>query len=220
MRLWTSVAVWVALFSTVPSFGFDTNEFMKNGLSATQNSLSDHFRAELAGDHHCPAAGLEITENVAQKNGKIMSAIGTVQAVITETEASVSRRQADQTRCGSCLQKNIVSSFVAVSPEKIKDDAQCDNRPMETLEHSFASKQEVQNYSSAVLQGRNPEGERLAENCPNPCVYYITTAQTPLANGNIHLTLTVQCGYPRKDNILSAVYNFRAGVIHQWTCQR
>lgn len=220
MNQFASTTALVVLLSTLPSFGFDTQVFMKDGLKAVQTSLSSEFNQQLLPDHNCPIQDSETFENMAFKNGKIMSAIQTVQTVITELDPEVARRQADQSRCGACRQENIVSSFVAVSAEKIKDDSRCDNRPMETLVQEFSSKQEVQNYSAAVLQGRNEEGERLAENCPNPCVYYITTAQTPLPSGNIHLTLTVQCGHPRRDGILSAIYNFRAGVIHQWTCRR
>jgi hypothetical protein len=212
--------ILVILLSTLQTFAFETQVFMQDGLKAVQTSLSDQFSQQLSGDQQCPAQDSETVENLALKNGKIMSAISTVQAVITEIDPEVSRRQQDQSRCGACRQENIVSSFVAVHAEKIKDDARCDNRPMETLVQEFTSKQEVQNYSAAVLQGRNEEGERMAANCPNPCVYFITTAQTPLPSGNIHLTLTIQCGHPRKDGILSAIYNFHAGVIHQWTCRR
>lgn len=191
---------------------------MKAGLSEVQTSLKQSFQTQLNSSADCPDSGSATLEKLFEKKGGIMSAVGTVQGVIKLTEPKSAELRADQSKCGTCTQSNIVSPFAAVNPEKVIEDLDCSNMPKETFTGVFNNTQEIQSYTQDVLQGNNDDGERLLDGCPDPCAYYITTAQTPVAGGKQHLTLTVQCGNPRRDSIFSASYSYKAGVIHNWAC--
>ncbi len=198
----------------------DTQTFMKQGLEEVQLSLRENFKSQLMTDKSCPAGGTEVVENMVEKKGKLLSAVGTMQSILSETASAVGPRKADASRCGSCKQTNVISTFAAVSPEKITSTSECENRPTETFAQDFSDSKDLQDYTQDLLKGKGDDGKRLEKNCPNPCAYYITTAQTALADDKTHLTLTIQCGQPRKDGILSASYNFKAGLIQQWTCTK
>jgi len=197
-----------------------TQTFMKDGLSQLQSSLNEHFKSQLVTDKSCPSGGAEVVDNIAEQKGKLLSALGTMQSLLNQTTAAVNARKTDNSRCGACKQTNVVSSFAVVHPEKTVLSPECENRPSETFAQDFSTAKEIQDFTQDLLKGKGADGERLADNCPNPCAYYITTAQTPLPSGATHLTLTIQCGQPRKDSIFSAAYIFKAGMIQQWTCLR
>jgi hypothetical protein len=196
----------------------DIQTFLKHGLEEVQISLGENFKSQLMTDKSCPAGGTEVVENMVEKKGKLLSAVGTMQSILSETSASMGPRKADASRCGSCKQTNVVSTFAVVNPEKTTSTPECENRPTETFAQNFANSKDLQDYTQDLLKGKGDDGKRLEKNCPNPCAYYITTAQTVLPDGKTHLTLAIQCGQPRKDGIFSASYNFKAGLIHQWTC--
>jgi hypothetical protein len=198
----------------------DIAPFLKDGLTQTVTSLGDHFQTQLNSSATCPDGGSEIAENVVEKKGTLLSAMGLIQSALSQAQPTVTAQQADQSRCGSCQQNNVVSSYVTAYPEKTVADSKCNNRPSKTFSKDFNAAKAAQDYSQQILQGQNDDGSSLAGQCPNPCAYYITTAQTALANGATHLTLTVQCGEPRGESIFSATYAFKAGVIHQWSCSQ
>lgn len=193
-------------------------DFMQAGLSDVQSTLKDSFKTDLNSAGGCPDPGSETFANLYEKKGKILSAAATVQTVIKLTDPKTSELMTDNLKCGSCSQVNIVSQFAAVNPDETIDDPQCADRPKETFTETFDSAQDLQRYTQDILQAKSDDGKRLAQNCPDPCAYYITTAQTPLTAGKTHLTLAVQCGNPRKKGILASVYSYKAGVIHNWSC--
>ncbi|MGZ5278473.1 MAG: hypothetical protein ACXWC9_00925 [Pseudobdellovibrionaceae bacterium] len=217
-----SMTILISIFTalSVPALAQDTQTFMKDGFKELQASLSERFKSQLITDKSCPSGSAEVVENLAEQKGKLLSAIGTMQSILNQTTAAVNARKNDSSRCGSCKQTNVVSSFAIVSPEKTILSPECENRPSETFAKDFSNAKEIQDFTQDLLKGKGSDGERLADNCPNPCAYYITTAQTLLASGDTHLTLTIQCGQPRKDSIFSAAYIFKAGMIQQWTCSR
>ncbi len=217
MRTITLISLLISSFS---AFAFDLPTFMNDGLTHTKAALQDRFKNQLVVDTSCPASGSQVVPNLTEKKSNLLGAMKTVQAVITDTEAAVNARKTDVSRCGSCKQTNVVSAFAAVNPEKFVLNPACDNRPSETFSKDFASQKDIQTYTQALLQGSSEDGQRLSDNCPNPCTYYITTSQTVLANGATHVALTIQCGQPRKDSVFTAAYVFKAGVIHQWSCNR
>lgn len=218
--IFSCLTFFTAFLTIENAKAFDISAFMKDGLTQTVTSLGERFQTQLNSDATCPDGGSETVENVVEKKGTLMSAISTIQAVLDQTQATVTERKADHGRCGSCQQINVVSSFVSVHPEKNIANSKCDNRPSKTFSMDFNTSKAAQDYSQQILQGQNDEGSALAQQCPNPCAYYITTAQTSLANGATHLTLAIQCGSPRAESIFSATYAFQAGAIHQWSCAK
>lgn len=200
---------------------FNKQEFLKEGVSMTQNSLQSLMKdLSLADSRSCPSGGTEFVENIRQEKGKIFSFMDRVDDVRDSVKPALRERQADSQRCGSCKQTNVVSLVTSVSPEETRFTPECTNRPAETLSVNLESKSSIKDFIGNVLQGRNSEGKRLYKACPDPCAFYVTSAETDLPDGRALLTLTVQCGQPRKSSIFSAKYDFQSGLIHQWTCSK
>lgn len=222
MRFITSFLVFVSLSFATQTFAqnVDIQSFMQHGLSEVQISLKDSFQQQLIHDTSCPADGSLVIDNVFEKKGKLMTALGTMQAILNEMAPIVTSRQSDISRCGSCKQTNVISSLAMVSPEKVVSAPECENRPTETFARDFDNTKDIQEFTQDLLKGKGDDGKRLEKNCPNPCAYYITTAQTVLPAGRTHLTLTIQCGQPRKDSIFAAAYIFKSGLVHQWACSK
>jgi hypothetical protein len=219
MRLKLFFALPYLMFSMIENAGaFDITSFMKEGMTQTQISLSEHFQTQLNPGASCPAGGSETVDGLAERKGTLRTAMGTMQSVLNQAQETVKARQADQSRCGTCHQVNVVSAYVTVYPEKVVLNPNCNNRPSRTFSRDFPTTQDAKSYSQAILQGDGNEGASLVNVCPNPCAYYITTAQTALPRGGTHLTLTIQCGEPRRDSIFSASYDFKSGALHQWSC--
>lgn len=214
----------VCLFQANSSFAaegsFDKHQFLREGLSRTQESLEDIAKdLTPANDRTCPDAGTVVLENLSQEKGKVFSIADRIDDVRDAVKPQRDQLQSDRSRCGSCQQNNVVSLYTSISPEKHQYSAQCENRPTETLNVNVKDKSEVKGFIEAVLTGKNAEGKRLHKSCPDPCSFYITSAETE-AHGRKQVTLTVQCGQPRNGSIFSAKYDYKSGLVHQWTCSK
>lgn len=199
---------------------FDKATFMRQGLQAVTQTL-DQKRNEfgLVTSASCPAAGSQVIENLAAENGKVFSAIDSIDDVMDAVKTHIPAKMADNTKCGSCVQWNLVSRYASASPRDYDVTTSCESRPPKTFSMIAESKEDLKEKLEDILTGRSSEGRDLQRACPDPCSYYTTTAQTDLGGDRKHLALTVQCGPPRVDSIFSAVYEFKAGLIHQWSCK-
>lgn len=196
----------------------DTVNFLQQGFKEMQTQRNEAYQTQLNSHGDCPEGGTQVFDKLVEKKSGVLSAASAVQGVIKQTEPKVVELQSENNRCGSCNQENLISQFAVVHPEKVIQDPFCDNRPTRTFQKIFASTQAIQSYTQSILQGKGEEGQSLLAGCPDPCAYYISTAQTPAEKGQTHVTLTVQCGQPRKDNIFTAQYSFKAGVLQSWSC--
>ncbi len=200
---------------------FDKESFMKEGLHMVQTSLETHRKdLGLASDSACPAEGMDLIEDIHETKGALANALDSMDEMMKVISPTVAKKKSDVGRCGACKQTNVVSSYASISPEKTMPIPECGNRAAETFAIDVASKEGAKDFTEKLLSGDNAEGKRLQAACPDPCAYYVTTAQTQQDNGTTHLTLTVQCGQPRKGSVLFATYEYKAGVVHQWTCSK
>lgn len=200
---------------------YDKEPFMQIGLGMVKKDVQTFLKdLGLASSSSCPKAGIEVVEKISSKVGKVLKAPNYIDDVIDSVKPNVEDKRNDNSKCGSCQQVNVVSYLAAISPQRIATNSMCDNMPAETFVADLDDKHDISKFTEAILTGANNEGKKLANACPDPCSYYITTAQTTYNNGKTHLTLTVQCGQPRKDSIFSANYDYNGGLIHQWTCQK
>ncbi|MEZ0391098.1 MAG: hypothetical protein ACAH59_02710 [Pseudobdellovibrionaceae bacterium] len=208
-------------FAVTTEIAFDKDSFMQEGLGLLKSSLENHLKdTGLAGNSECPESGLEIVEKIESKKGTLMNATASVDEIMLSVKPKVDEKQADTSRCGTCQQKNLVSYLASINPVKIRPVVECESMPAQTFVADLKDKEDIKRYTENTLQGTNSEGKQMAKACPSPCSYYVTTAQTPLNNGKTHLTLTVQCGQPRKDSVLTADYDFKGGLVHQWVCSK
>lgn len=199
---------------------FDKQSFMHEGLLKVEDDLLVLGRENLPQDSSCPAGGNQVFENMFWIKDSLFSALNSIDNLMDSVHPTLQEKQSEANRCGSCRQNNLVSSIATISPERVATVPECEGRPVETFRLNLKDKSDVKNFIQDLLRGRNSEGQRLASGCPDPCAYYVNTAQTELPNGDTHLTLTVQCGQPRRDSIFSARYEYNAGVIHQWSCSK
>jgi hypothetical protein len=199
---------------------FNKQAFMHEGLLKVEDELLILSRDTLPQDPSCPAGGHLVFENMFWIKDTLFTAMNSIDQLTDNVKPAIDQKRAENNRCGSCRQNNLVSSIASISPERTVTVPECQNRPEETFHLNIKSKKEIAKFTEALLKGKNTEGKRLAAGCPDPCAYYVNTAQTNLPSGDIHLALTVQCGQPRKDSVFSATYEYNSGVIHQWTCSK
>lgn len=198
-----------------------TAEFLNIGLTMTANALKDLSKDLTPKDSKsCPAGGSEVVPNLRSEKGKIFSIADRVDDVRDGIKPALRERETENKRCGACKQNNMVSLVTTISPEKTVTDPTCANRPAETFTVNLESKSSVKGFLESVLRGENAEGKRLHQGCPDPCSFYVTTAETEAQGDRTYLTLTVQCGQPRKDSLLTAKYDYKSGLVHQWTCSK
>lgn len=199
---------------------FDKNAFLKEGLVSLTEKLSTQVQEALPVDASCPAGGTEFHENLAATRGKIFSAVDSIRNLIDSIHPRAQALQTENARCGACRQNNVVSVYASASPEQFTVVPECQGRKGETFSVDVRDKSQIKDFTEEILTGRNNEGQRIQRACPDPCAYYVSTAQTGLADGWTHVTLTVQCGPPRSQSVFSASYEFRGGLIHQWSCSK
>lgn len=210
--------ILIGLSFSSSGFSLEVSEFMKPGFIEMKSELWETFKNELSQSNECPRGGEVVYPDLAQKKSPALMAANTVQGVIAQTDAQMKSLLTENNRCGVCTQQNIISQFAVIHPDFTIDNSFCENRPTKTIQKILNTTQEVKTYTQAVLQGSNEEGAAMAKDCPNPCAYYVTTAQTPTADLKTHLTMTVQCGMPRRDPIFTAQYSYKAGLLQNWSC--
>jgi hypothetical protein len=197
----------------------DNNCILKKGASTVTAKIIEHQKAvNPPQDSACPADGSATYDSLAQGRGSISDSESTVESLIRSISKQYENLKADNQRCGSCRQKNVVSIYTTSVPAKIRFAAECSNMPTSVIEKEFDHKVEIASYLARTLKGSNQDGQYLAQQCPDPCSYYITSARTPLINDQERLTLAVQCGQPRAGFILTAAYDYKVGIVHSWTC--
>ena len=202
----------------------DQNCIIKNGESIATSKIVQYLKTQNPSqDTSCPTDGSLNYSSVTQGQGTLMNTENTVKSLIESVAPRAIQLKADASHCGGCVQKNIVSIYSTSIPANTRFAAQCSSMPTNTLEKDFNYKLEIASYINNTLRGNNQDGQFLSNQCPSPCSFYITSAQTPAANNHEHLTLTVQCNQPRAGNFLaiaSAPYNYNVGILHSWTCSQ
>jgi hypothetical protein len=202
------------------SESFDKRVFLKEGLSSLTEALNSRTQEALPTDPSCPAGGTEFVQDLAGRTGKVFAAVDAIRDLMSALKPNVQAASVERTRCGSCRQNNVVSPYASASPQEYRVVPECQGRKGETFSVDVTDKSEIKDFTEEILTGKNSEGQRIQRACPDPCAYYVTTAQTDMANGKTHVTLTVQCGPPRARSVFSAAYEFRGGLIHQWSCSK
>ena len=167
-------------------------------------------------DPSCPAGGIELIESSQNFEGSLLKAQGFLLQLQTFMNKEKTKVSLDQTKCGDCKQKNLVTTVSISRPKAPQYSSICENRSTEGFQKEFESSAEAVRYSKAVMDGKNKEGQLLRSVCPDPCSYYVYTGETPLPSKNVRLSLVVRCGQPRGS--LFATYLYSAALVKQWTC--
>lgn len=197
----------------------DLNCMRNLGYQSLEKSVSESAKSDsLAQDSQCPVQGYNFVKNVGSNQGSFLSISNMVTKQIMINEKNIERLKFDKSKCGKCIQNNKISNVNFVSPMNPSRNNSCENRDSATIQIIKNTKAEIETFSSDTLSGSNQEGQKLNAQCPNPCAFYVTSAQTPLKNGKIQLTLNVQCGQPRSGYF--ATYLVESSYIHEWSCSK
>lgn len=169
-------------------------------------------------DQTCPSGGVEVLESSQVFEGSLLKAQGILLQIQGQINAEQKKTQKDNSKCGECEQKNLVSTVSVSRPKNPTVSSMCENRSTEAFSKEFSTVAEAGKYTKAVLDGRNQEGQVLRGACPDPCSYYVYTGETLLPNNQVRLNLVVRCGQPRGS--LFATYQYSGALVHQWTCAK
>lgn len=169
-------------------------------------------------DPSCPPAGANMVANSKSFEGGLLKAKGYLQQIQQEVQKNTKALSSDQSKCGSCQQKNIVSGVSVSRPKEARPNVACNDRPTEVFTREFRSDSEAQAYIEQVMDGDNADGKQLAVSCPDPCSFYVYTGTTPLEGGASRLNLAVRCSHPRGS--VFSTYAFSGSVLQEWSCRQ
>ena len=167
-------------------------------------------------DAACPSGGTQVIEAAKSFEGSLLKAQGLLLQLQNVVGSEQRKILADNSKCGECKQKNIVSTVSISRPKDPSYSAICENRTTEGFTKDFANASDAARYTKAVMDGKNSEGQMLRNVCPDPCSYYVYTGETRVNENQIRLNLVVRCGQPRGS--LFATYLYSGAVVQQWTC--
>ncbi len=167
----------------------------------------------------CPDAGFVVSPTLEATQGSIVSSANIISGLVSRTPALVSKLNADRSHCGVCREMNTLTTFTTTSPQSISSDVSCQSQPVENVRIELENS-EIESYVNQTLTGKNQEGQRLHQNCPQSCSFYVVSGQTSISASRSRLNLTVLCGQPRKGSLLFSSYIFTVGVIQQWACAK
>lgn len=188
----------------------------QSALKRVEANVADHSKNGPQ-DKNCPAAGIRTQSVRAVYEGSLLSAEGILMQIQSVVKTETAPVLADQSRCGSCEQVNVVSPLTTTRPKSPAFNRVCEGRPTETVRGEFANEQAAKVFVEQALRGENADGERLYAACPDPCSFNVYNAYTQVGS-KIRINLVVQCGHPKGG--LFAKYEFGGGYVHEWTCRQ
>ncbi len=188
------------------------------GLEATRKAVVSIQPIANQSSLGCPTGGHTLNLGSTKRNGTLPNAEGVLKALRAQNQIDSRVLETDGSKCGPCLQVNLVSPFTVTRPAKTKLNPLCNNRPTKTISGRFSTEKEAKSFAERVLKGKNAQGKELYVGCPDPCSFRVFNSETLVEGGGFVATLVVQCGQPRSSGPLFAPYEFSHGNIHQWAC--
>ncbi len=214
-----TVIVLASLIS-IPSFAAsdcdESCQHQRTLRTVREKTIDSSFQSEQ--DANCPEGGADLVNLSKSLEGSLLSANQSLRQIeIAAAQASQAVFQ-DTKKCGSCRQKNLISSVSISRPKSPGFDQSCQSRPTESFEGLFRNKSESAAFVKSVLDGNNKEGQILRQSCPDPCSYYVYTAETQVGPTQTRVQLVVRCGQPRGGVFSKYIYS--GALVHQWSCTK